>query len=30
MKDVEEIIDLLVEFIMTFDPKTNFDPFNGE
>lgn len=27
MKDVEEIIDLLVDFIMHFDPNTEFDPF---
>ncbi len=27
MKDVEEIIDLLVDFIMHFDPTTDFDPF---
>lgn len=30
LKDVDEIIDLLVEFIMTFDENTNFDPFFGE
>ena len=28
MKDVEEIIKLMVEFIMKFDPKMDFDPFN--
>lgn len=27
MKDVEQIIDLLVDFIMHFDPNTEFDPF---
>ena len=28
MKDVEEIIQLMVEFIMKFDPNMDFDPFN--
>lgn len=28
MKDVEEIIQLMVEFIMKFDPQMDFDPFN--
>lgn len=27
MKDVEEIIQLMVEFIMKFDPNMDFDPF---
>ena len=27
MKDVDEIIALLVDFIMNFDPNTDFDPF---
>lgn len=27
MKDVEDIINLLVDFIMHFDPHTEFDPF---
>ena len=27
MKDVEDIINLLVDFIMHFDPNTEFDPF---
>ena len=27
MKDVDEITDLLVDFIMHFDPNTDFDPF---
>lgn len=29
LKDVDEIIDLIVEFIMTFDENTDFDPFYG-
>lgn len=28
LSDVEDIIKLLVDFIMNFDPQTNFDPFS--
>jgi len=30
LKDVDEIIDLLVEFILSFDESTSFDPFSED